>query len=160
MFVLAVSPLALASTNQSSGGIFSKGSDILSCIILNIILSTKSLKEFHQSLQLAALEKGIPGSLRLTLFTNGTLITEDLAGWLSQIPPAAVDITLYGASEATYSNLCGSGEAFQKVLGGLELLVYVRLVFGGSVAPLRQVDRQCPNSEPKWPNQVIRRQDL
>ncbi|HBX22961.1 MAG TPA: hypothetical protein DEF34_04925 [Desulfotomaculum sp.] len=61
--------------------------------------------------------------LRLTLFTNGTLITEDLAGWLSQIPPACVDITLYGASETTYRNLCGSGEAFQIALGGLELLL-------------------------------------
>ncbi|KJS10365.1 MAG: hypothetical protein VR67_18905 [Peptococcaceae bacterium BRH_c8a] len=61
--------------------------------------------------------------LRLTLFTNGTLINEELAKWLSQIPPAAVDITLYGASETTYRNLCGSGEAFHKAMGGLELLL-------------------------------------
>lgn len=59
---------------------------------------------------------------RITLFSNGTLITDEIAKWLSAFPPATVDITLYGASEDTYENLCGVRGAFGKALNGIEQL--------------------------------------
>ena len=59
---------------------------------------------------------------RITLFTNGTLITDAFAKWLSSIPPSTVDVTLYGASENTYLNLCGSAEAYGMTISGIELL--------------------------------------
>lgn len=60
---------------------------------------------------------------RLSLFTNGTLLTDELAKWLSSIPPATVDVTLYGTSENTYYNLCGVKEAYGMAVGGIELLL-------------------------------------
>jgi len=60
---------------------------------------------------------------RITLFTNGTLLTEEKVRWLASIPPGTVDITLYGASEDTYKNLCGSGEAYLKAVNALDMLL-------------------------------------
>lgn len=65
--------------------------------------------------------------LRITLFTNGTLITDEFARWLSQIPPGTVDVTLYGAQEETYQNLCGQKGAFQRALNGIELLLKYKI---------------------------------
>jgi radical SAM protein with 4Fe4S-binding SPASM domain len=61
--------------------------------------------------------------LRLNLFTNGTLIDEEFVKWLSQAPPAGVDVTLYGASEKTYEALCGNKNSYKKVINGIELLI-------------------------------------
>ncbi len=61
--------------------------------------------------------------LRLNLFTNGTLIDEEFAKWLSQSPPAGVDVTLYGAGEKTYGILCGDKNSYKKVINGIELLI-------------------------------------
>jgi len=61
--------------------------------------------------------------LRLNLFTNGTLIDEEFAKWLSQAPPAGVDVTLYGASENTYGILCDNKNSYKKVINGIELLI-------------------------------------
>jgi len=60
---------------------------------------------------------------RLTLLTNATLITDELARWLSAIPPASVDVTLYGASGDTYFNLCGARDAYDRAINGIELLL-------------------------------------
>ncbi len=60
--------------------------------------------------------------LRLCIFTNGSLINEDFAKWLSQMPPSSVDITLYGASDVTYFNLCGQ-KVYSNVINGLEFLL-------------------------------------
>jgi len=61
--------------------------------------------------------------LRVTLFTNATLLTEELVGWLAEAPPAVVDVSLYGMSEETYSALCGWGEAYGRAIEGIELLL-------------------------------------
>ena len=39
----------------------------------------------------------------VSMNTNGTMITEDTVSWLSEMPPARMNITLYGASNETYS---------------------------------------------------------
>lgn len=56
------------------------------------------------------------------LFTNGSLITEDIALFLKQYPPFSVDVTLYGASEKTYEIVTGNGDNFRKAIDGIELL--------------------------------------
>lgn len=58
----------------------------------------------------------------LSLNTNGTLITEKQADFLSQYPPRCINITLYGSSEETYEKLCGNGKVFTKVLNNIKLL--------------------------------------
>lgn len=45
--------------------------------------------------------------LLLSLFTNGTLINRDIAARLAQAPPSRTEITLYGATAATYEAVTG-----------------------------------------------------
>ena len=54
--------------------------------------------------------------------TNATMITPEIASWLGRIPPAAVTITLYGASSDTYGKVCGDSSGYQRTLRGISLL--------------------------------------
>ena len=58
----------------------------------------------------------------LTINTNGTLIDEDLAGFLGKYKPRRVNITLYGTDEETYANLCHYPGGLGKTLRGIRLL--------------------------------------
>jgi radical SAM protein with 4Fe4S-binding SPASM domain len=64
---------------------------------------------------------------RITLFSNGTLLHPGLVDWLSKIPPATLDVTLYGASEETYARVTGSREAFHQAMRGIELALSRRI---------------------------------
>ena len=59
----------------------------------------------------------------VTLFTNGTLITERIADVLAANPPFVVEITLYGRTRATYETLTGIPGSFDKCLRGIRLLL-------------------------------------
>jgi len=54
-----------------------------------------------------------------TVFTNGTLITDDLCKIFQEYPPMSVDITLYGATEKTYENITGVKGSYNKCINGL-----------------------------------------
>ena len=56
------------------------------------------------------------------LNTNGTLLTEERADLLLKYPPRKVNISLYGASEKTYGEVCRCPEGFQKTLNAVRLL--------------------------------------
>ncbi len=58
----------------------------------------------------------------LSLNTNGTLLNGEIAALFRELPPAAVNLTLYGADEAAYRQLCGEGEAFRRAVEAVELL--------------------------------------
>lgn len=58
----------------------------------------------------------------IQFYTNGTLITPEIAKWLGKRPPSKVSVTLYGASEETYKNITGSSSAFHRALQGIDLL--------------------------------------
>jgi radical SAM protein with 4Fe4S-binding SPASM domain len=58
-----------------------------------------------------------------TLFTNGTLLTAEIADLLAANRPFLVEITLYGASPETYERITGNGCWFEKVLRGVDLLI-------------------------------------
>lgn len=61
--------------------------------------------------------------LMLTLFTNGTLITDALAQRLAQAPPSRTEITLYGATAATYEAVTGIPGSYARCCAGIEALV-------------------------------------
>lgn len=61
--------------------------------------------------------------LSTQIYTNGTIITPQIAKWLGKIPPSKVGITLYGASPETYKKVSGSSEAFKNALYGIQLLL-------------------------------------
>lgn len=58
----------------------------------------------------------------ITLFTNGTLITERIADYLLEWPPFAIEITLYGRTKETYEALTQMPGSYEKCLRGIELL--------------------------------------
>jgi len=58
----------------------------------------------------------------ITLFTNGTLITEKIADYLREWPPFAIEITLYGRTRETYEALTQLPGSYDRCLRGIELL--------------------------------------
>jgi len=60
--------------------------------------------------------------LLVTLFTNGTQITAEIADMLSDWRPFAVEITLYGRTRETYERLTGVPGSFDRCMRGIRLL--------------------------------------
>jgi radical SAM protein with 4Fe4S-binding SPASM domain len=60
--------------------------------------------------------------LLITLFTNGTLITVDIADYLTRLPPFSIEITLYGNTRETYESITGVPGSFGRCLDGIRFL--------------------------------------
>jgi radical SAM protein with 4Fe4S-binding SPASM domain len=58
----------------------------------------------------------------ITLFTNGTIINEQIADYLAQWPPFAIEITLYGRTRETYEALTAIPGSYDRCLRGIKLL--------------------------------------
>ena len=58
----------------------------------------------------------------ITLFTNGTLITPQLADEMERRRPFAIEITLYGATPETYERVTGVPGSFGRCLQGIRYL--------------------------------------
>ena len=58
----------------------------------------------------------------ITLFTNGTIITEQIADYLAEWPPFAIEITLYGRTRETYEALTAIPGSYDRCLRGIQLL--------------------------------------
>ena len=58
----------------------------------------------------------------VTLYTNATLVTDEILQTLRQYPPHRIGITLYGASNRTYQTLCGCEDGFDRALAGIRKL--------------------------------------
>jgi radical SAM protein with 4Fe4S-binding SPASM domain len=63
----------------------------------------------------------------ITLFTNGILINERVADYLSEFPPFAIEITLYGATRETYEALTQVRGSFDRCMRAIDLLLERRL---------------------------------
>jgi len=74
-------------------------------------------RHFLELYQYAALSGFI-----ITLFTNGTLITPDIAEVLAELPPRRVEISIYGATKETYEAVTGIPGSYSKFVRGLEIL--------------------------------------
>lgn len=71
------------------------------CLYLLITGGEPTLRRDFKDIWIAAKKAG----LLVTLFTNGTLITEELADFLAEWPPRHVEVTLYGYSKKTYEEV-------------------------------------------------------
>ena len=58
----------------------------------------------------------------ITLFTNATIITEQIADYLAEWPPFAIEITLYGRTRETYEALTAIPGSYDRCLRGIKLL--------------------------------------
>lgn len=58
----------------------------------------------------------------ITLFTNGTIINQQIADYLVEWPPFAIEITLYGRTRETYEALTAVPGSYDRCLRGIKLL--------------------------------------
>jgi radical SAM protein with 4Fe4S-binding SPASM domain len=58
-----------------------------------------------------------------TIYTNATLITPAIVRWLREAPPEKIEVTIYGASAATYQAVCGAASAFELAVQGVDALL-------------------------------------
>ena len=63
----------------------------------------------------------------LCIFTNGTLVTPELASYLKEWRPRSVEITLYGMTKDTYERFTGVPGSFERCIRGIELLAEKRV---------------------------------
>lgn len=59
----------------------------------------------------------------LILFTNGTLLNQQIVEELREWPPRRVEITLYGRTQETYERVTGVPGSHARCLAGIELLL-------------------------------------
>ena len=73
----------------------------------------------------------------ITINTNGTMITEEIAKTLGKDKPRRVNITLYGASNETYEKLCHNPKGYDQTIKAIELLLKykVDIKLNGSIVP-------------------------
>ncbi len=89
--------------------------------------------------------------LILSMNTNGTLIDENAAKWLSEAKPRRLNITIYGASDETYGRLCRNPHGFTQLMKAIEILkAYdISIKFNCSITPdnIADLDRIYEISE-------------
>lgn len=75
--------------------------------------------------------------MQVSINSNATLIDREWAEFFDKHRPTRINITLYGASEESYRNLCGDESAYQKVRNAVELLkeYQVPIKFNTSITP-------------------------
>jgi len=61
--------------------------------------------------------------LHVILFTNGTLLTPELADMLAEYPPWETEITLYGATAEIYERVSGVPGSYSRCRRGINLLL-------------------------------------
>ncbi len=72
-------------------------------------------------------EHAILQGLLMTLFTNGTLVTEELADRLAALPPQQIEISLHSLAEATFESVTQGRGSYQRCMAGIRLLRERRL---------------------------------
>ncbi|MBI5101209.1 MAG: radical SAM protein [Nitrospirae bacterium] len=68
-------------------------------------------------------ERAKNNGMLVTVFTNGTLIHEEILELFSGLPPRSVEISLYGATARTYEAVTGVPGSYAKCIRGLEGLL-------------------------------------
>ena len=66
----------------------------------------------------------------VSIFTNGSLISDKHIKLFTELPPLRIRVTLYGSSNATYSRLCHVEDGFDKVNNACKLLADNGLLSG------------------------------
>jgi MoaA/NifB/PqqE/SkfB family radical SAM enzyme len=61
--------------------------------------------------------------LLVTVFTNGTLIDNEIAELFASLPPYSIEISIYGATEETSGKVTGVAGSLDKCLRGIRMLL-------------------------------------
>lgn len=58
----------------------------------------------------------------IVLYTNATLVSDKVMDALEKCPPHQIGISVYGSNPSIYDKVCGSGNAFYRMLDGVKKL--------------------------------------
>lgn len=58
----------------------------------------------------------------LTVYTNATMVTDEILSLFQKYPPHSIGVTMYGASNQTYQKLCGCLDGYDRFEEGVEKL--------------------------------------
>ncbi|MFA5026849.1 MAG: radical SAM protein [Candidatus Methylomirabilota bacterium] len=83
----------------------------------------------------------------LTLFTNGTLITEAVADSLADLRPTSIEMSLLGATEQTHDRLARANGAWRRTLRAADLLRERSLAFVLKTTLMRENFRELAELE-------------
>ena len=101
----------------------------LGCMIVRLTGGEPLLRDDFEEIYLFARKCG----LRVTVFTNATLITQKLANLLAHIPPLEkVEVTLYGMKRESYEAVTRVPSSFQTAWRGVQLLRENKIPFSVS----------------------------
>ena len=89
------------------------------CLYLLITGGEPLLREDFAEIYRHAKEKG----LVVTVFTNGTLITDEILDLFEDLPPHVVDISLYGATAAVYEKITRVAGSYDRCMQGISRLL-------------------------------------
>jgi radical SAM protein with 4Fe4S-binding SPASM domain len=89
------------------------------CLNLLITGGEPLLREDFPEIYRHAKEKG----LLVTVFSNGTLITEKVIELFRDYPPLEVEISIYGATAGTYEKITRVRGSFEKCMSGIKRLL-------------------------------------
>lgn len=59
----------------------------------------------------------------ITLFTNGTLVSDEIADLFAASPPTIIEISLYGSTPSTYETVTRVKGSFDRAISGIETLL-------------------------------------
>ena len=59
----------------------------------------------------------------VSIFSNGTLMREEIASLFADLPPQSVEISLYGATEETYEKITRVKGSYRRCMEGIRLLL-------------------------------------
>ena len=88
------------------------------CLYLTLTGGEPLLRPDFPEIYRHARERG----LVVTVFTNGTLVTEEIAGLFREFPPRKVEISLYGATAATHDGVTGVPGSHARAWAGIRRL--------------------------------------
>ena len=89
------------------------------CMNLLITGGEPLLREDFPEIYRHAKENG----LLVTLFTNGTIVTEKIVELLCELPPVEVEITIYGSTAEVYENITRVPGSYEKCIRGIRSLL-------------------------------------
>lgn len=102
--------------------IFSEIADA-GCLWLLLTGGEPFLRKDFLEIYTAAKQKGFI----ITIFSNGTLLTEQIADYLAEWRPFAIEISLYGATQSTYERVTGVPGSYARCMHGIETLLERKL---------------------------------